>query len=142
MAGTFRQVVKATFLVSKKEGLSDEEFRKHYTEVHAPMALEVCKRHGVLDYSINAADHKQHFNTEAEKAVARAAFGDKATFIDCDAITTFIFPDMESLIGSFADPEYQEKLAPDEKRFSNGQKSQFAVSDEFVVLANGEQQKK
>jgi hypothetical protein len=163
MAGTFRHVVKATFLVSKKEGLSDEEFRKHYTEVHAPMALEVCKRHGVLDYNIvcvmvlcplferptpptdrglfvgeYGADHKQHFNTEAERAVARAAFGEKATFIDCDAITTFIFPDMESLIGSFADPEYQEKLAPDERRFSNGQKSQFAVSDEFVVLANGE----
>lgn len=52
MAGTFRQIVKATFLVSKKEGLSDEEFRKHYTEIHAPMALEVCQRHGGLDYSI------------------------------------------------------------------------------------------
>lgn len=52
MAGVFRQVVKATFLVSKKEGLSDEEFRSYYTKVHAPMAVEVCKRHGVLDYSI------------------------------------------------------------------------------------------
>lgn len=52
MSGTFRHVAKATFLVSKKEGLSDEEFRKYYTEVHAPMALEFCRRHGVLDYSI------------------------------------------------------------------------------------------
>lgn len=51
MAGTFRHV-KATFLVTKKEGLSDEEFRKHYTDVHAPMAIEVCKRHGALDYSV------------------------------------------------------------------------------------------
>jgi hypothetical protein len=52
MASTFRNVVKATFLVSKKEGLSDEEFRQHYTDIHAPMALEVCRRHGVLAYSI------------------------------------------------------------------------------------------
>lgn len=52
MAGTFRHVAKATFLISKKEGLSDEEFRKYYTEVHAPMALDFCKRYGVLDYSI------------------------------------------------------------------------------------------
>lgn len=52
MAGTFRHVVKATFLVSKKDGMSDEEFRKYYTEVHAPLALEHCKRHRVLDYSI------------------------------------------------------------------------------------------
>lgn len=52
MTGTFRHVAKATFLISKKEGLSDEEFRKYYTEVHAPMALDFCKRYGVLDYSI------------------------------------------------------------------------------------------
>ncbi|KAL9488086.1 hypothetical protein ACSS6W_000363 [Trichoderma asperelloides] len=133
MAGTFRHVAKATFLVSKKEGLSDEEFRKYYTEVHAPMALEFCKRHGVLDYSI-------HFNTEAERAVTQAAFGDKTTFINCDAITTFVFPDMESLLASFADPEYEAKLGPDEENFANGQKLQFAVSDEFVLLAGGQQQ--
>ncbi|KAL6856631.1 EthD domain-containing protein [Trichoderma novae-zelandiae] len=133
MAGSFRKVVKATFLVSKKEGISDEDFRQHYTEIHAPMALEVCKRHGVLDYSI-------HFNTEAEKEVARAAFGENAAFIDCDAITTFVFPDMKSLIGSFADPDYEAKLAPDEGTFCNRLKSRFAVSDEFSVLANGQEQ--
>ncbi|KAL7930389.1 EthD domain-containing protein [Trichoderma chlorosporum] len=134
MTGTFRKVVKATFLVTKKEGISDEEFRTHYTEIHAPMAIEVCKRHGVLDYSI-------HFNTEAEKAAARAAFGENATFIGCDAITTFIFHDMDSLIGSFADPEYEAKLAPDESTFTDRSKSQFAVSDEFAVLANGQEPK-
>ncbi|KAL6790665.1 EthD domain-containing protein [Trichoderma sp. SZMC 28012] len=129
MAGTFRHV-KATFLVTKKEGLSDEEFRKHYTDVHAPMAIEVCKRHGALDYSV-------HFNTEAEKVAARAAFGENATFISCDAVTTFIFPDMKSLVESFADPEYAAKLAPDEATFTDRSKSQFAVSNEFVVLAGG-----
>ncbi|KAL7816703.1 EthD domain-containing protein [Trichoderma gracile] len=127
MAGAFRKVIKATFLVSKKDGLSDEEFRQHYTDVHAPMALEVCRRHGVLDYSI-------HFNTEAEKEAARSAFGGNATFIDCDAITTFIFPDMQSLIGSFADPDYEARLAPDEATFCNREKSRFAVSDEFSVF--------
>ncbi|KAL7947983.1 EthD domain-containing protein [Trichoderma barbatum] len=132
MAGIFRQVVKATFLVTKKEGLSDEEFRQHYTDIHAPLAIEVCKRHGVLDYSI-------HFNTEDEKEAARAAFGAKATFIGCDAITTFVFPDMKSLLGSFADPDYEAKLAPDEATFTDRSKSQFAVSDEFVVLANGQE---
>ncbi|UKZ60908.1 uncharacterized protein TrAtP1_002178 [Trichoderma atroviride] len=133
MTGTFRHVAKATFLVSKKEGLSDEEFRKYYTEVHAPMALDFCKRYGVLDYSI-------HFNTEAERAVTRAAFGNKTSFINCDAITTFVFPNMESLLASFADPEYETKLGPDEKNFANDQKLQFAVSDEFVLLAGGQEQ--
>lgn len=44
---------------------------------------------------------------------------------------------MESLVASFADPEYEKTLGPDEKNFANGQKSQFAVSDEFVLLAGG-----
>lgn len=47
---------------------------------------------------------------------------------------------MESLLASFADPEYETKLGPDEKNFANGQKLQFAVSDEFVLLAGGQQQ--
>lgn len=49
---------------------------------------------------------------------------------------------MKSLIGSFADPDYEAKLAPDERTFSDPLKSQFAVSDEFVVLANGQEQTK
>lgn len=67
MAGTFRQVAKATFLVSKKDGLSDEEFRKYYTEVHAPMALAFCKRHGVLDYSIVRIMFLAFYSLEEDK---------------------------------------------------------------------------
>lgn len=44
---------------------------------------------------------------------------------------------MKSLAESFADPEYAAKLAPDESTFTDRSKSQFAVSNEFVVLANG-----
>ena len=89
-----------------------------------------------------AADFRQHFNTEAEKEVARAALGGNANFIDCDAITTFVFPDMQSLIAAFADPEYEARLGPDEATFSDRGKSRFAVSDEFSVLVNGQEQTK
>lgn len=47
---------------------------------------------------------------------------------------------MESLLASFADPEYETKIGPDEKNFANDNKLQFAVSDEFVVLAGGKKQ--
>jgi len=33
-------MVKAIALIKRKPGLSREEFRKHYEEVHAPMALK------------------------------------------------------------------------------------------------------
>lgn len=44
---------------------------------------------------------------------------------------------MNSLIASFADPEYEAKVGPDERNFSDKAKSQFAVSNEFAVLSNG-----
>lgn len=46
---------------------------------------------------------------------------------------------MKSLVESFADPDYAAKLAPDESTFTDRSKSQFAVSDEFAVLANGQE---
>ena len=48
----FRKVVKATILVKKKEGMSDEDFVEHYNNVHAARAVPILQRHGIISYSI------------------------------------------------------------------------------------------
>jgi len=48
----FRKVVKATVLVKKKEGISDEDFIKHYNNVHAQLAAPVLQRHKIISYSL------------------------------------------------------------------------------------------
>ena len=48
----FRKVVKATILVKKKPGMSDEAFIAHYNHTHAEMAAPVLERHGCLTYSL------------------------------------------------------------------------------------------
>lgn len=48
----FRKVVKATILVKKKPGMSDEEFIQHYNHKHAQMAAPVLQRHNVITYSL------------------------------------------------------------------------------------------
>ena len=48
----FRKVTKATILVKKKEGISDEDFVKHYNNVHAQLAAPVLLRHNIISYSL------------------------------------------------------------------------------------------
>jgi len=48
----FRKVVKATILVKKKPGMSDEDFIQHYNHHHAQMAAPVLEKHHVLTYSL------------------------------------------------------------------------------------------
>jgi hypothetical protein len=48
----FRKVVKATILVRKKPGMTDEAFIEHYNHVHAQMAAPVLQKHNVITYSL------------------------------------------------------------------------------------------
>jgi hypothetical protein len=48
----FRKVVKATILVRKKPGMSDEAFIEHYNHVHAQMAAPILQKHNVITYSL------------------------------------------------------------------------------------------
>jgi len=53
----FRKVVKATILVRKKPGMSDEAFIEHYNQVHAQMAAPVLQKHNVITYSLVGLTH-------------------------------------------------------------------------------------
>lgn len=53
----FRKVVKATILVKKKPGMSDEDFITHYNNKHAQMAAPVLLKHNVISYSLVGAPH-------------------------------------------------------------------------------------
>ena len=48
----FRKVVKATILVKKKPGMSDEDFIEHYNHKHAQMAAPVLEKHKIITYSL------------------------------------------------------------------------------------------
>jgi hypothetical protein len=48
----FRKVVKATILVKKKDGMTDEAFIEYYNNVHAQKAVPILQRHGIISYSL------------------------------------------------------------------------------------------
>jgi hypothetical protein len=54
----FRKVVKATIMVKKKEGMSDEDFVEYYNTQHAQRAVPILQRHGIISYSlVNTPSH-------------------------------------------------------------------------------------
>lgn len=48
----WRKVVKATILVKKKPGMSDEDFVEHYNQVHAQVAAPVLEKHNIISYTL------------------------------------------------------------------------------------------
>lgn len=48
----FKKVVKASIMVKKKPGMTDEAFIEHYNHRHAQMAAPVLERHSIISYSL------------------------------------------------------------------------------------------
>ncbi|KAH8806028.1 EthD domain-containing protein, partial [Xylogone sp. PMI_703] len=129
MASGVRKIIKATFMVTKKKGLSDEQFLKHYTEVHMPMVAEILKRHGGLHYAV-------HFTLGAGREIVQEKLKGAMSPIDCDAVVSVEMPDMESLWTMFADPDLVTKLKPDEEKFIEEDR-RMVIGEEYVALYRG-----
>ncbi|KAL6814338.1 EthD domain-containing protein [Trichoderma sp. SZMC 28015] len=129
MTSSFEVGVKATFLVTKKHGMTDEEFEQHYTEIHIPMVAEILARHNVLQYSVQ-------FITRKNKEKIQALFNNAVESIDCDAVVTTIFPDMGALEATFADPDLPAKLHPDEKNFTEDDR-RMVIGKEYFGVRDG-----
>ncbi|PTB63058.1 hypothetical protein BBK36DRAFT_1144122 [Trichoderma citrinoviride] len=130
MATAWATGVKATFLVTKKKGMSDDDFEQHYTSVHIPMVVEILSRHNVIQYSVQ-------FVTSENKETIRAQFGGAIDSIDCDAVVTTIFPDMDALKATFSDPELPAKLHPDEKKFTEDDR-RMVIGKEYFGIREGQ----
>jgi len=123
--------LRATFLLTKKEGITDEEFKRYYLEVHAPMGLEMMKRHGVISYT-------HQYLSASSKADLASALGRSAPHIPYDAVTTITFPSLEAFKAFLADPENLGKLREDSKNYANpAGPVQIGWGEEWVVIDDG-----
>jgi hypothetical protein len=108
----FRKVVKATILVRKKPGMTDEAFIEHYNHVHAQMAAPVLQKHNVITYSLvwslpsrpsrNVALNQsvtfrwqvaQTYCLQRDRTIMADMLRGQTKMMDYDAICTFVFKD-------------------------------------------------
>ncbi|TBU29487.1 hypothetical protein BD309DRAFT_149726 [Dichomitus squalens] len=108
--------VRLIGLMAKKPGLSDEEFFKHWHEVHGPLFtnLEVTKKN-LLKYE------QHHYTTQFEEGAKAMGF-DVAPY---RGIALFEAESYDKIMEIFASEEYNAIGLPDEQKFLDRSKTGF-----------------
>ncbi|GAB7350982.1 hypothetical protein MBLNU459_g1479t1 [Dothideomycetes sp. NU459] len=125
----FRKVVKATILVKKKPGLSDEDFIAHYNNKHAQMAAPVLAKHGCLTYSLT-------YHLSRDRNIMQDMLHGKAQLLPYDAICMFVFKDYKDFARFMYDPA-SKALTGDHENFMVESEMKMMVGDEYMVIDEG-----
>lgn len=125
----FRNVVKMTVLIKKKPGMSDQDFVRHYNNVHAQMAAPVVEKHKAISYTLT-------YHLERDRTIIQDILRGNATLLDYDAICTFVFPDWMALARFMYDPD-SKALRGDHDNFMVEGEMKFMVGDEYVLIEDG-----
>ncbi|KAF2095879.1 hypothetical protein NA57DRAFT_43786 [Rhizodiscina lignyota] len=126
----FRKVVKVTVMVKKKDGISDDDFIKHYNNVHAQLAAPVLQRHKIITYSLT-------YHLARDRTIMQDILKGKANLLPYDAICTFVFPDYLSFAKFLYDKD-SKALTGDHDNFMDEGQMKMMVGDEYMVIENGE----
>ncbi|PVF94796.1 hypothetical protein CPB86DRAFT_739798 [Serendipita vermifera] len=119
---------RALGFFKKKEGISDEDFVRHWKEVHGAIILPFLKKHGALYYS------QTHISQANKEALNNRCFGGKAKLLDYDGVITIDWPSIEAAQAYSNDPEYKEAVKGDIAIFTQEGEICFAAGREEIVL--------
>ena len=110
-------MIKGFILLPKRADLSDEEFHRHWRDVHAPLSLRLTNlRRYVQSHLLSAA--QSPYPSVPWNGIAEVWFDDLATALD--------FPN---------DPDYLEGLYKDEPNFMDRSGMAVVFTQEHVVVA-------
>jgi uncharacterized protein (TIGR02118 family) len=90
-------MIKQIFLIKRKPGMSFEEFKKHYLEVHAPLFKKLFPQ--VRKYVVNLALQR----------------GKETRY---DAITEVHWDNFETIVQAAKSDIYKDIIRPDEEKFA------------------------
>lgn len=115
---------KVLILIKRKPGMSIEDFRRHYEENHAPLAMRMVP---------NLKRYVRHY---------AAPYPDAASMPDipCDVITEFGFDDradFERGMAYIQDPERSPILVEDEERFIDRDSVRFFMIEDCETVIPG-----
>jgi len=108
-------MLKLICFVRRNAALSPEEFHRHWRDVHAQLLRNTpsVARH-LLGYEQNP------------RALADYARGEA----DWDGVAIAWYRDQAAMDALFSEPEYLEKIAPDELYLSDAQRTQWILCEE------------
>lgn len=106
-------MIKLVYCITKKPGLSDEEFQSYWKEVHGPIAARIPGLRRLV---------QSHVIQEASEI----------RIPDFDGMAELWFDDLECLMAARRTLEFQRSSA-DEENFIDGSRVAFFVTEEHEI---------
>jgi len=107
-------MVKLVYCISKKAGLSDEEFFRYWEDIHAPIGARIpLLRKLVQSHRLNVPEDKHR--------------------PDYDGMAELWFDDVEALLEARQSPEWKAS-SEDEANFIDHHRVAYFVSEEHLLL--------
>ncbi|KAF2807339.1 uncharacterized protein BDZ99DRAFT_522954 [Mytilinidion resinicola] len=129
------KLIRISSFIRRKPGVSKEEFYQYWTQVHGPLCTDFMMRHGVVEY---VQAHTTDETKALGAAMAKAAGRDMQPW---DGFTDAYVRDFATFEDAFKDPEYLEKIRPDELAFIDVETLQMTIGYNYEVIKSGEKVK-
>lgn len=132
--------------------MSEEDFHAHWTRKHAPLASAWLQRNEIISYTQVSSLHVstsipdlefywptlQYHTPKSTRYLAASVAKDFVwTLADYYGHVDFMLSSVEDLKNAVEDPEYPEKVLPDEQMFMDQSNSVVTVGWEEVYVKDG-----
>ena len=115
-------MVKMFALLRRRQGMSVEEFRDHWRDVHGPLIRNTPE---LARHIVRYEQHPRHRPD--------ALSGTDGV----DGVAVQWFDSIDDFLGFISEPGYQELIAPDERRFLDTDSIEFLITEEPNVVIDG-----
>lgn len=114
-------MIRLTAMLARNAALGAEEFRAHWATTHAEL----------IRTSPGAADHVLRYEQHPRLAHGPGGWTGSEGF---DGMAVQWFASQAELAAMLASPDYRERIAPDEQRLLDFERSAFLLTDEPRVV--------
>jgi hypothetical protein len=115
--------IKVIIQAARKASLTHEEFRHYWLEVHSPLSMKSPEAH----------DHVQRVEFCPSDMLLLGRFNPNS----CDGVGALWFDSIDHLKAEFSSDYYRDTLAPDEKKFTNPDRSRGSLVEERIAWVSG-----
>ncbi|KAL4887525.1 EthD domain-containing protein [Aspergillus karnatakaensis] len=115
------QLLCLTILGYRKEGMSEEAYMRHMTEVSAPLTVDLMIKYGILRWT------QIHNPLKTRELMYQIMDPQMANIADYDCFSQVVFRSFEDYKKIKDDPWYREHLVGDHENFADTKRSKMTI---------------
>jgi len=126
------KLIRITMFFNRRKGASEEDFNKYWAVNHGALITPWLVRSKIVKYV------QYHTTPEYRKiASAMAATSRRQASDQYDGISDFYVRSLDDFENAFKDPEYLEKIRPDELKTADVDSTIITIGYDYVLIEDG-----